>query len=79
MRHVTHNCGMYWAAARIMLSTPSQAAQIRAVWMLCATIRIVMTAPRMKYVRLAAVTDTAVRWVGGVYSECKISEGEGII
>jgi hypothetical protein len=78
MRHVTHNCGMYCAAASIMLVTPNHAAQILAVEGLCATMMIVIIAPSTKNERFAIVTDTAVRYVGGVYSERNISEGRGI-
>jgi len=78
MRQVTHSCGMYWAVARAMLATPSQAAQIRAVWGLCVIMMTVTMAPMTKKARFASVTETAVRYVGGVYSEFIISEGRGM-
>ena len=78
IRQVTHSCGIYWHAASTILSTPNQAAQIRAWCVLWLRKTIVTTAPRIKNAALATVTETAVRNVGGLYSECRISDGRGM-
>lgn len=61
-----------------MLRTPSQAAQVRAWLVLWAMKTILTTEQMMKYIVFTAATETAVRYVGGRYSECNNSDGLGM-
>lgn len=78
MRHVTHSWGIYWKAARSVLATPKLAAQTRVLWVLWFNNRRVIITPNTKNAAFATVIETATRNVGGLYSECNISDGLGI-